>query len=87
MGFLAFVVIKIMFCIGIFARENLMRAISKTDRPDFLEQSLSESLKHGDYNRLEFFSNYPKVIAVISLFQKCYKIATIMDLMQKNDSN
>ena len=43
--------------------------------PIFLEQSSSESLKHGDNNRLVFFLNNLKVIGIISRFRKRYKIA------------
>ena len=46
---------SLMFYMGIFMRENLTCAISETTRPIFLEQSSSESLKHGDNNRLVFF--------------------------------
>ena len=62
-----------MFCMGIFARENLTCAISKTTWLNFIEQSSPESLKNGDNNRIAFFLNNLKIIVVISRFRKCYK--------------
>ena len=62
-----------MFCMGIFAGENLTCAISKTTWPTFIEQSSSVSFKYGDNDRIIFFSNNLKAIAAISRFRKCCK--------------